>query len=325
MIEEFKIFMRAVELRSISAAARSLRISPAAASHRILQLEARFGARLLNRTTRNLQPTEEGQTLYEHAVQVLMAVERAESSMASASGHPCGALRVTAPLGFGRRVLAPIVARFNREYPKVQVRLRLSDHLLDLMSEAIDVAIRMAVPADSSFIVRKLADCPRVLCAAPDYLHRHGVPLEPEQLLEHQCLLLRFPGSKQFRWTLTGRDEPITLPVRGNFDADDGDVLTEWALQGAGIVMKPYWEVAQHLRSGALQTVLPDYPPEPVKLVMLYPHRRLVSATVKSFVEFVMRTPVPLESPEPTATARPRVSTSAGASLLRSTGISAAL
>ncbi|MFT3906870.1 MAG: LysR family transcriptional regulator [Steroidobacteraceae bacterium] len=301
MIDELKIFMRAVDLRSISAAARSLRLSPAAASHRILQLENRVGARLLNRTTRSLQPTEEGQIFYEHAVEVLTAVERAESRMASASGTPTGALRVTAPLGFGRRVLAPLVAEFNSRFPKVQVRLRLSDHLIDLLSEAVDVAIRMANPSDSSFVVRKLADCPRVLCASPDYLARQGRPEEPEDLLEHNCLLLRFPGSKQFRWQLTGRDEPITLPVSGNFDADDGDVLTEWALQGAGVVMKPYWEVADHLRSGALELVLQKYPPAPVNLVMLYPHRQLVSAKVKTFVDFMMQSRNLIEQPEPAA------------------------
>lgn len=307
MIDELKIFMRAVDLRSISAAARSLRLSPAAASHRILQLENRVGARLLNRTTRSLQPTEEGQIFYEHAVEVLTAVERAESRMASASGTPSGALRVTAPLGFGRRVLAPLVAEFNSRFPKVQVRLRLSDHLIDLLSEAVDVAIRMAMPTDSSFIVRKLADCPRILCASPEYLQRHGRPSEPEELLTHNCLLLRFPGSKQFRWQLTGRDEPIVLPVSGSFDADDGDVLTEWALQGTGIVMKPYWEVAEHLRSGALEPVLTDYPPEPVNLVMLYPHRQLVSAKVKTFVDFMMQSRNLIEQPVTPVLHRPVV------------------
>ena len=289
MIDELKVFVRAVDLRSISAAARSLRMSPAAASHRILQLENRVSARLLNRTTRSLQPTEEGIIFYEHAIEVLAAVERAESRMALASGTPSGVLRVTAPLGFGRRILAPLVAEFNSRFPKVQVCLRLSDHLIDLLSEAMDVAIRMAIPTDSSFIVRKLADCPRVLCASPDYLRRCGRPAEPDDLLEHNCLLLRFPGSKQFRWHLTGRDAPITLPVSGDFDADDGDVLTEWALHGTGIVMKPYWEVAEHLRSGALEVVLPEYPPEAVKLVMLYPHRQLVAAKVKCFVDFMMQ------------------------------------
>ena len=192
MTNELIVFVRAVQLRNISAAARSLRLSPAAASHRILQLENRMGARLLNRTTRNLQPTEEGQLFYEHALEVLAAVERAESSIASASNTPSGALRVTAPLHFGRTVLVPLVTQFNALFPKIQIRLRLSDHLIDLLSESVDIAIRMANPTDSSFISRKLADCPRVLCASPAYLKRAGVPRDPTDLLSHNCLLLRF-------------------------------------------------------------------------------------------------------------------------------------
>jgi DNA-binding transcriptional LysR family regulator len=301
MIDELKIFMRAVDLHSISAAARSMRLSPAAASHRILQLENRIGARLLNRTTRSLQPTEEGLIFYEHAVEVLAAVDRAESRMASTRGTPTGALRVTAPLGFGRRVLAPLVVDFNKRFSEVQVRMRMSDHVIDLLSEAVDVAIRMAAPTDSSLIGRKLADCPRVLCASPGYLRAHGTPRQPADLLDHNCLLLRFPGSKQFRWKLIGPDEPIVLPVSGNFDADDGDVLTAWALHDAGIALKPYWEVAEHLRSGALETVLDDFPPEPVSLLILYPHRQLNSAKVKAFVEFLMQVENLIEQPRPTA------------------------
>ena len=297
MTNELIVFVRAVQLRNISAAARSLRLSPGAASHRILQLENRIGARLLNRTTRNLQPTEEGALFYEHALEVLTAIERAESSVASASNTPFGALRITAPLTFGRRVLAPLISEFHEAFPRIQVRLRLSDHLIDLLSESVDVAIRMANPVDSSFIVRKLADCPRVLCASPDYLARHGCPEEPSDLLNHNCLLLRFPGSPQARWHLVGREETATLHVSGTCDADDGDVLTAWALQGVGIAMKPYWEVAEHLRSGALRIVLPDHPPEEVKLVMLYPHRQLMSAKVKAFIDFALRRELLIEQP----------------------------
>jgi DNA-binding transcriptional LysR family regulator len=299
MLDELKVFMRAVELHSISAAARSLRVTPAAASHRIMQLEARIGARLLNRTTRSLQPTEEGRIFYEHALEIVAAVERAESRMVSVGGTMSGSLRVTAPLGFGRRILAPLMMKFSEQYPSVQVRLRLSDHLLDILSEAVDVAIRMANPEDSSFIIRKLADCPRVLCASPAYLKRYSRPVEPEHLLDHNCLLLRFPGSKQFRWQLTGLGDLISVAVHGNFDADDGDVLTEWALQGIGIVMKPYWEVADYLASGVLELVLPKYPPTPVSLVMLYPHRQLVSVKIKTFVEFMMGAGNLIEQPPP--------------------------
>ncbi|MEI9892164.1 MAG: LysR family transcriptional regulator [Caulobacteraceae bacterium] len=288
MLNELKVFVRAVELKSISAAARNLRLSAAAASHRILQLEEQVGVRLLNRTTRSLQPTEAGCIFYEHALNVLEAVERAESSMAMASGVPTGSLRVAAPLGFGRRILAPLVSEFHSLHPKVEVRLRLSDHAVDLLSESVDVAIRMSALPDSSFIVRKLADCPRVLVASPSYIAKHGAPESPEDLLQHNCLLLRFPGSTDFRWTLNTPDGPSTLPVSGKFDADDGDVLTEWTLEGEGIMLKPYWEVAEHLRTGRLQVVLPNHPPEPVSLVMLYPHRHLLPAKVRVFADFLI-------------------------------------
>ncbi len=291
MLNELQVFVRVVELRNISAAARSLRLSPAAASHRILQLENRLGARLLNRNTRSLQPTEEGYVFYEHALEVLSAMERAESSIVSVGGAPTGTIRVTAPLYFGRRVLAPLVVEFKNLYPRVQIRLRLSDHLLDILAEAIDVAVRLANPTDSSFIVRKLADCPRILVAAPDYLTRKGTPETPDDLMAHNCLLLRFPGSLQSRWVLNGADGPVTMNVGGDLDADDGEVLTEWALAGHGVALKPWWEVADHLRSGALVEVLPTHRPQPVALVALFPHRQLVAAKVRAFVDFLKQRP----------------------------------
>jgi DNA-binding transcriptional LysR family regulator len=180
------------------------------------------------------------------------------------------------------------VPAFRQHHPEVEVRLRLSDHLLDLLKESVDLAIRMAPLADSSLITRKIADCPRVLCAAPAYLHEHGIPTAPEDLLEHRCLLLRFPGSRQYRWTLRTPDGPVTLPVGGAIDADDGDVLTEWALMGQGIAMKPLWEVASHLREGRLRPLLLDHPPEPAVLAVLYPHRRLLPARVKAFADFMV-------------------------------------
>jgi len=298
MLNEINVFVRAVELKSISAAARNLRLSAAAASHRIQQLEEQMGARLLNRTTRSLQPTEAGRIFYEHALGVLEAVEKAKSSMAVASGVPTGSLRVAAPLGFGRRFLAPMVSEFHSQYPKVDLRLRLSDHVVDLLSEGVDIAVRMSVMQDSSLISRKLAECPRVLVASPAYLEKHGRPERPSDLLQHSCLLLRFPGSTESRWTLCTDDGPVSLPVSGAFDADDGDVLTEWALQGDGIVLKPYWEVAAQLRRGELQTVLDDYPPEPLSLVLVYPHRHLLPAKVRVFADFLIdRTKSLIERP----------------------------
>ncbi len=288
MLNEIAVFVRAVELKSISAAARSLNLSAAAASHRLQQLEEQMGARLLNRTTRSLQPTEAGRIFYDHAVGVLQAVEEAKSSMAQASGVATGSLRVAAPLGFGRRFLAPLVSEFHGHYPKVDVRLRLSDHVVDLLSEAIDIAVRMSIMHDSSLISRKLADCPRVLCASPAYLEKHGRPEKPSDLLGHNCLILRFPGSTDSRWALTTPEGPVTVPVSGSFDADDGDVLTEWALQDDGIVMKSYWEVADQLARGELETVLDEFAPEPLSLVLVYPHRQLLPMKVRVFADFLI-------------------------------------
>jgi DNA-binding transcriptional LysR family regulator len=288
LLNEINVFVRAVELKSISAAARNLRLSAAAASYRILQLEEQVGARLLNRTTRSLQPTEAGKVFYEHALEVLRAVERAESSVARASGVPTGSLRVTAPLGFGRQILAPLVSRFHARYPKVDIRLHLSDHNLDLLSESVDLAIRMTELPDSSFVSRKLADCPRVLCASPTYLKREGWPKHPDDLMAHNCLVLRLPGGGPPRWTFKTPQGPAVVAVCGAFDADAGDVLTEWALNGDGIVLKPHWEVADHIARGELRVVLADFPAEPVTLTLLYPHRHLLPAKVRVFADFMV-------------------------------------
>ena len=288
LLENIRVFVRVVEQDSMSAAGRQLRLSPAVVSHRIQALESHLGVRLLNRTTRRVQPTEQGLAFYQACQEVMAAVERAETVVAGAGGQPQGSLRVTAPLGFARRVLAPLVPEFQRLHPKVTLQLRCAEHLLDLLTESVDVAVRLAILSDSSLISRKIVDCERLLCAAPDYLAQHGTPRAPEDLLDHNCLLLRFPGSQQFRWTLQTPDGPRSLSVQGSFDADDGDLLTGWALAGQGIVLKPLWEVAEHLKDGRLVPVLLDFPPENVTLSVLYPHRRLLPARVKAFSDFAV-------------------------------------
>lgn len=288
LLENIRTYVRVVELGSLSAAGRDLRLSPAVVSHRLQQLETHLGVRLVNRTTRQLQPTDHGRAFYDACQDVMNSVDRAESIAAEAGLNPQGTLKVTAPLGFGRRILGPLVPTFQAQYPRIEMRLRLSEHVLDLLEEAVDVAVRMAVLTDSSLIARKIADCPRVLVAAPAYLEQNGTPQVPADLLEHRCLLLRYPGSAQFRWTLETPDGPVSLPVGGPLDADDGDVLTEWALGGQGIVLKPTWEIASHLRSGELRPVLLEYPPEPLTLAVIYPHRRFLSARVRVFADFMI-------------------------------------
>jgi len=288
LLENIRVFVRVVELGSFSAAGRNLRLSPAVVSHRIQQLEGHVGIRLLNRTTRQVQPTEQGMLYYEACLEVMRAVEQAETSVAGAGAAPCGTLKVTAPLVFGRRILAPLIPEFQTIVPNVEVQVRMSDHLLDLIKEGVDAAVRLSVPADSSLVIRKIADCPRVLCAAPSYLEAHGEPATPDELRNHNCLLLRFSGSKQFRWTLNSPKGPVTLNVGGRMDADDSDVLTQWAVAGHGIVLKPVWEVAEDLREGRLKPLLAGFPPEPLTLGVLYPHRRLLPAKVRAFADFLV-------------------------------------
>jgi DNA-binding transcriptional LysR family regulator len=203
--------------------------------------------------------------------------------------NPRGTIFVSAPLGVGRRFIAPHVPAFKDLYPQIDVRLRLSDRVIDVTAEGLDVAFHLGVLEDSTLKVRLIADCPRVLCAAPAYIARRGMPVDGAALVgnKHDCLNLRFPGAKEFQWTLQTAEGPRRFEIGGPFESDDGDVLTGWALDGRGIVMKPIFEVAQHLRSGALVPVAVATPPVPTQLSSLSQHRRLKDPKVKLFTEFM--------------------------------------
>jgi DNA-binding transcriptional LysR family regulator len=283
------LFIRVVEKGSFSSAGRDLRMSAAVVSHRIMTLEKRLGARLFTRTTRSMQLTTSGQLFHEHAVELVETAQRAESSIGDEAGTPRGPIKVTAPLGLGRRLLGPAVLRFSALYSGIDVRIRLSEHLVDLTAEGIDVALRLANFTDSSFILKKVALVSRVVCAAPAYLERSGIPRTIDDLERHACLLLRFPGSRQFRWPFRDSKGKIAqVAVSGRIDADDGDLLTEWALAGQGIVLKPVFEVAEHLARGALVPLLPEHPPEPLTLGVLYPSRQLIPAKIRVFSDFLV-------------------------------------
>ncbi|MHA7775369.1 LysR family transcriptional regulator [Roseibium sp. M-1] len=290
-LESLRVFTRVVELGSITSGGRDLRLTPAVASKRIKELEKHLGVRLFNRTTRSLTPTEVGKVFYDYAVKALESIEDAEAAVATFSDTPRGVIRVTAPLGAGRRIIAPLVPRFVEKFPATEVHMRLSDRKVDIMSDGLDVAFFIGTPLDSNLKLRKIADCPRVLCAAPDYLRKHGTPKTPDDLLtdEHNCLLLRYPRSPEYFWVLQTPAGPRKLQVKGKMDTDHGDVLTDWALSGHGIVNKPRFDVAQHLESGRLVEILPDTPPPPTIFGCLYPHRRLQDPKIRHFVDFVIQ------------------------------------
>lgn len=289
-LDNIRTFVRVYERGSMSAAGRDLRISPAVTSARISQLEGHLGVRLFQRTTRNLTPTEQGKAFYGGACEVLEAVESAEANVASLTGNPKGSLFVAAPLGVGRRLIAPHVPEFIANYPQVSVRLRLSDRKVDLIAEGLDLSFFLGQPEDSALRIRKIADVERALCASPSYVEARGKPKSGREIVEggHECLNLRFPGATEFQWPLITPDGPKRFGVSGRCEADDGDVLTDWALAGNGIAMKPVFEIAEHLKAGRLMLVGEETPPEPVQMACLYTHRRGQDPKARLFMEFMI-------------------------------------
>ncbi len=286
-VSDWAVFARCAELKSLSAAGRDLRLSAAVVSNRISKLEKQLGVRLLNRTTRRVNLTEEGQIFYEHCSRILHEIELIDTTIGHKSGKPKGPITVTAPAGFGRQHIAPFLPRFVELFPDIQVRLHLSDRLIDVIQEGTDVAVRIADLRAYSFIAKKLAGNTRALVAAPSYLEKHGVPSSPDDLQKHNCLLLRFPGSQQYQWTLEGPDKTTTVSVSGNLDSDDGATLLEWCRAGAGIALKSIWEVGEDLREGRLQVVMPDWKPPGHAIYAIYPHGRLMPPRVRTFIDYL--------------------------------------
>lgn len=288
-LDNIRTFVRVYELGNMSAAARDLRISAAVASARISQLEEHLNVRLFQRTTRVLAPTEQGNLFYPGACKILEAVDEAEAEVNEVTQVPRGSMHVAAPLGLGRRLIAAEIPAFHALYPLIHIRLRLSDRKVDLTAEGLDAAFFLGLPMDSTLRIRKIADCPRVLCAAPAYVAARGRPQTVEELAtRHACLNLRYPGATEFQWPLQAADGVRRIAVQGPFESDDGDVLTAWALAGHGIILKPVFEVADYLRDGRLVPVLESAPPVPIQMACLYTHRRRQDPKVRLFIDFMV-------------------------------------
>ena len=289
-LDNIRTFVRVYELGSMSAAGRDLRISPAVTSSRISQLEEHLSVRLFQRTTRSLTPTEQGKAFYGGAAEILDSVDKAEARVVNITDNPKGSLYVAAPLGVGRRLIAPLVSGFLEQYPEVSIRLRLTDPKVDLTTEGLDLAFFLGQPEDSTLRIRKIADVDRVLCASPAYINAFGMPVSGDDLITgaHECLNLRFPGAPEFQWRLRTSDGPKRFRVTGRYESDDGDVLTDWALAGNGIAMKPIFEVADHIKAGRLVPVALQTPPEPIQMACLYTHRRRQDPKTRLFMDYVI-------------------------------------
>ncbi len=252
-VNNLKMFVRVYELPEQQQAqchGISAHLTPAGTPAHRRDLEKHLGIRHFHqlRTTRRLKPTETGRLFYDGARRVLDAIDDAEAAVMTSTQNFRGTIFVAAPLGVGRRFIAPHVPAFKDEYPQIDVRLRLSDRVIDVIGEGLDMAFHLGVLEDSTLKMRLVADCPRILCASPSYVARRGNPDSGEALIRdgHACLNLRFPGAREFQWTLITREGPRRFDVTGPFETDDGDVLTGWALDGRGIILKPIFEVAEH-------------------------------------------------------------------------------
>lgn len=288
-VDDMTIFTRVVDRHGFSAAGRELRMSTAVVSSRIAKLEQRLGVRLLNRTTRKVRPTEEGLVYYEHCMKALLDVLEVEHRLAGMKRQPAGALRVSMPISLGRRHIAPLIPEFVADNPDIQVRLQATDRVVNILDEDVNVAIRKGVLPASADIMRRLAPDLRVACAAPGYWDAHGIPDTPEDLKSHNCLLLRYPGSRRYTWQFTGDGGAITnLTVSGNMDSTSSDVLIDWALEGHGIIMKSVWDVSTELKNGALVPALAGFWPRDLSVNALMPSRREQPAKTRAFIDFLV-------------------------------------
>ena len=287
-VASLKTFIRVYDLGSMSAAGRDLRVSAAVASSRIAELEKHLGVRLFNRTTRSLKSTEHGDLFYKGATKILDAIEEAEGSIADLISGPRGSVFIAAPLGIGKKLIVPLIPAFKDKYPDVNVRLRLSDRRVDITNEGLDAAFVPGVLKDSEMRVRQLHLFERLLCASPDYLETHGTPQHGDELNEHKCLLLRFPGSEEFFWSLIVEGEEKQFDLKGSLESDDGDVLTAWALSGCGIVKKTRFEVAEHLANGSLVEVATLTPPTPLPFSCVFPHKRLQDPKTRLLIDHII-------------------------------------
>jgi DNA-binding transcriptional LysR family regulator len=280
------VFAKVVESASFAAAARHFDMSPAMVSKHVRTLEERLGVRLLNRTTRRVSATEVGQNYYERCLRILSELEDADRTASDLQAAPRGLLRVTTSVSYGARVLSPAVVDFLVAYPDVSIELNLHDHLVDLLEERTDLAIRLGQLSDSSLIAKKLTSVEMVLCASPGYLEANGTPQRPRDLLKHNCLVYTYSASRT--WTLAdpnGKEELVR--ISGRLLANSGDSLLALALQDAGIIYAPDYLVGEDLQEGRLLRLLPEYTMPAIPVHAVYPHSRLLSAKTRTFIDFL--------------------------------------
>ena len=288
---DLSFFSTLARAGSLSAAARELGVTTPAVSKHLALMESRVGVPLVVRTTRRMSLTPEGELYLEHARRILGEIDDMEQLLGVSKAMPKGLLRVNATLGFGRSHVSPLISKFVRKHPQVEVQLQLSVNPPPLTEDSFDVCIRFGAPPDARVIARFIAPNRRLLCAAPAYLARHGMPKVPNDLTRHNCIGIRQGEEAYGVWRLaSGRGKSATneaVKIRGSLTTNDGEIAVNWALDGHGILMRAEWDIERYLKNGRLVQVLPQFHTPDADIYAVYPQRHQLAARVRAFVDFV--------------------------------------
>ena len=288
-ISDLAFFALLVKRGSLAAAAQELGVTPPSVSKRLAAIESRLRVRLLNRTTRRISLTPEGEIYLADGARLVTELEALEQRISGGNITAKGLLKVSATFGFGRRHITPQLSAFARQYPDVEVQLHLTDRPVNLVEQGLDADIRFGQLPDARLTARKIADNRRLVCASPTYLKKHGIPLVPRDLQNHQCILLRESDEFYGSWHFNSGSKQETVKVRGALSANDGECATTWALDGHGIVVRSEWDIAPYLRSGRLRVVLEEWELPTADIYIVFPTKNHLSAKTRALVDFMLK------------------------------------
>jgi LysR family transcriptional regulator, transcriptional activator for dmlA len=284
---DLSLFALVVRHRNLAAAARELGVTPSAISKRLAQLERRLGVRLVNRTTRRVGLTAEGEIYLANGSRILEDLTELEQLVTRSKAEPTGLLRMNASFGFGRARIAPAISQFVSRYPAIKIQLQLTERPISLQEEGFDLGIRFGEVPDARINARLLLRNRRVVCASPDYVDRYGVPAAPNELTRHSCIVLRENESAYGAWHFTRGKKAETVKVDGQLSSNDGSVVLQWALEGRGIAVRSEWEISHHLTAGTLVPLLADWALPNADIHAIYLERHRLSAKLRTFMDFL--------------------------------------
>jgi DNA-binding transcriptional LysR family regulator len=285
-IDAMQAFVAVADLQGFAPAARKLRLSPSAVTRLVAALEDRLGARLLQRTTRSVTLTDAGTRYLARARRILADVEEAELAAEGERTRPSGRLVVSAPVGFGRLHVSPVMAAYLKRYPEVSAELRLEDRVVNLIEDGIDLAVRIGILGDSSLVARHVGEMRRIVVAAPSYLKQHGEPKSPAEVAGHQTIQFGSTSvTGEWRFTEAGREFRLNITPR--FSSNGADAAVQYAEQGGGLTRVLAYQAADAIRRGTLKVVLQPFEQAPLPIHIVYPTSRLLSAKVRSFIDLV--------------------------------------